>query len=127
VHIQKARTVVLLLDHPLWGTLLFRFGARARSSIATMATMLLFIDSISAKGQLSATLRSLWQIRAIPSTTDGLDQQHGTCHASPKNVDRGKLIGEGGILSGNDFEITCDTALVPIVGEIEGPLCVLYR
>jgi 6-phosphogluconolactonase/glucosamine-6-phosphate isomerase/deaminase len=35
--IQKARTT-LLLDHPFFGTLLFRLGARARSSIATMAT-----------------------------------------------------------------------------------------
>jgi predicted metal-dependent peptidase len=35
--IQKARTA-LLLDHPFFGTLLFRLGARARSSIATMAT-----------------------------------------------------------------------------------------
>jgi predicted metal-dependent peptidase len=35
--IQKARTA-LLLDHPFFGTLLFRLGARARSAIATMAT-----------------------------------------------------------------------------------------
>ena len=37
VRIQKAR-MALLLDHPFFGTLLFRLGARARSSIATMAT-----------------------------------------------------------------------------------------
>jgi predicted metal-dependent peptidase len=37
VRIQKARTA-LLLDHPFFGTLLFRLGARARSAIATMAT-----------------------------------------------------------------------------------------
>ena len=37
VRMQKARTT-LLLDHPFFGTLLFRLGARARSSIATMAT-----------------------------------------------------------------------------------------
>jgi predicted metal-dependent peptidase len=37
VRIQKARTA-LLLDHPFFGTLLFRLGARAHSSIATMAT-----------------------------------------------------------------------------------------
>jgi predicted metal-dependent peptidase len=37
VRIQKARTT-LLLDHPFFGSLLFRLGARARSSIATMAT-----------------------------------------------------------------------------------------
>jgi predicted metal-dependent peptidase len=37
VRIQKARTT-LLLDHPFFGTLLFRLGAQARSSIATMAT-----------------------------------------------------------------------------------------
>jgi predicted metal-dependent peptidase len=37
IPIQKARTK-LLLDHPFFGTLLFRLGARARSSIATMAT-----------------------------------------------------------------------------------------
>ena len=37
VRIQKARTA-LLLDHPFFGTLLFRLGARVRSSIATMAT-----------------------------------------------------------------------------------------
>jgi hypothetical protein len=37
VRIQKARTT-LLLDHPFLGTLLFRLGAQARSSIATMAT-----------------------------------------------------------------------------------------
>jgi hypothetical protein len=37
VRIQKARTA-LLLDHPFFGTLLFRLGERACSSIATMAT-----------------------------------------------------------------------------------------
>ena len=37
VRIQKARTA-LLLDHPFFGTLLFRLGARERRSIATMAT-----------------------------------------------------------------------------------------
>jgi len=37
VRIQKARTT-LLLDHPFFGTLLFRLGARACSSIATTAT-----------------------------------------------------------------------------------------
>ena len=34
---QKARTT-LLLDHPFFGTLLFRLGARPRTSIKTMAT-----------------------------------------------------------------------------------------
>ena len=37
VRIQKARTT-LLLDHPFFGTLLFRLGARSRTSIETMAT-----------------------------------------------------------------------------------------
>lgn len=37
VRIQKARTT-LLLDHPFFGTLLFRLGARACGSIATIAT-----------------------------------------------------------------------------------------
>jgi predicted metal-dependent peptidase len=37
VRIQKARTT-LLLDHPFFGTLLFRLGARPRHSIKTMAT-----------------------------------------------------------------------------------------
>ena len=37
VRIQKARTT-LLLDHPFFGTLLFRLGARVCSSISTMAT-----------------------------------------------------------------------------------------
>jgi predicted metal-dependent peptidase len=37
VRIQRARTT-LLLDHPFFGTLLFRLGARSRTSIETMAT-----------------------------------------------------------------------------------------
>ncbi|HZD47702.1 MAG TPA: VWA-like domain-containing protein, partial [Silvibacterium sp.] len=37
VRMQKARTT-LLLDHPFFGTLLFRLGARPLSSIKTMAT-----------------------------------------------------------------------------------------
>jgi predicted metal-dependent peptidase len=37
VRIQKARTT-LLLDHPFFGTLLFRLGARPSRMIATMAT-----------------------------------------------------------------------------------------
>jgi predicted metal-dependent peptidase len=37
LRIQKARTS-LLLDHPFFGTLLFRLGGRPSSSIATMAT-----------------------------------------------------------------------------------------
>ena len=37
VRIQKARTA-LLLDHPFFGSLLFRLGGRASNSIQTMAT-----------------------------------------------------------------------------------------
>jgi hypothetical protein len=37
VRIQKARTA-LLLDHPFFGSLLFRLGGRASGSIQTMAT-----------------------------------------------------------------------------------------
>ena len=37
VRIQKTRTT-LLLDHPFFETLLFRLGAPARRSIATIAT-----------------------------------------------------------------------------------------
>jgi predicted metal-dependent peptidase len=37
VRIQKARTT-LLLDHPFFGTLLFRLGGKASLSVATMAT-----------------------------------------------------------------------------------------
>jgi predicted metal-dependent peptidase len=37
VRIQKARTT-LLLDHPFFGTLLFRLGAKPSRAIATMAT-----------------------------------------------------------------------------------------
>jgi predicted metal-dependent peptidase len=37
VRIQKARTV-LLLDHPFFGSLLFRLGGRVSNSIQTMAT-----------------------------------------------------------------------------------------
>src|ERR1700751_3598349 len=37
VRIQKARTT-LLLDHPFFGTLLFRLAARPGASIKTMAT-----------------------------------------------------------------------------------------
>jgi len=37
LRIQKARTT-LLLDHPFFGTLLFRLGGKPSSSIATMAT-----------------------------------------------------------------------------------------
>ena len=37
VRIQKARTA-LLLDHPFFGSLLFRLGGRATGSIQTMAT-----------------------------------------------------------------------------------------
>jgi predicted metal-dependent peptidase len=54
VRIQKARTT-LLLDYPFFGTLLFRLGAQARSSIATMATdgvslyfNPLFVETLSA-------------------------------------------------------------------------------
>jgi predicted metal-dependent peptidase len=37
VRVQKARTT-LLLDHPFFGTLLFRLGGKASRSVATMAT-----------------------------------------------------------------------------------------
>ena len=37
VRIRKARTA-LLLDHPFFGSLLFRLGARPTTSIQTMAT-----------------------------------------------------------------------------------------
>ena len=37
LRIQKARTT-LLLDHPFFGTLLFRLGGKASRSVATMAT-----------------------------------------------------------------------------------------
>jgi predicted metal-dependent peptidase len=61
VRIQKARTT-LLLDHPFFGTLLFRLGARALTSIATMATDGVslyfnpeFVDSLSS-AELIGTL-----------------------------------------------------------------------
>jgi predicted metal-dependent peptidase len=61
VRIQKARTT-LLLDHPFFGTLLFRLGAQARSSIATMATdgvslyfNPLFVETLSA-AEIAGTL-----------------------------------------------------------------------
>jgi predicted metal-dependent peptidase len=61
VRIQKARTG-LLLDHPFFGTLLFRLGAQARSSIATMATdgvslyfNPLFVETLSA-AEIAGTL-----------------------------------------------------------------------
>jgi predicted metal-dependent peptidase len=60
VRIQKARTA-LLLDHPFFGTLLFRLGARERSSIATMATdgvslyfNLEFVDALSSAELIGA-------------------------------------------------------------------------
>src|SRR5947207_7298870 len=37
VRIQKSRTI-LLLDHPVFGTLLFRLGAKPSRMVATMAT-----------------------------------------------------------------------------------------
>jgi hypothetical protein len=37
IRIQKARAA-LLLDHPFFGSLLFRLGARPTTSIETMAT-----------------------------------------------------------------------------------------
>jgi predicted metal-dependent peptidase len=61
VRIQKARTT-LLLDHPFFGTLLFRLGARPCRSIATMATDGVslffnpdFVDTLS-MAELAATL-----------------------------------------------------------------------
>jgi predicted metal-dependent peptidase len=59
VRIQKARTA-LLLDHPFFGTLLFRLGARARSSIATMAT-----DGVSLYPEFIQTLSSAELIGAL--------------------------------------------------------------
>ncbi len=37
LRIQKAR-ITLILDHPFFGTLLFRLGARPSRAVATMAT-----------------------------------------------------------------------------------------
>src|SRR6201982_2113987 len=61
VRIQKSRAA-LLLDQPLFGTLLFRLGARPRPSIETMATDGVslfynpkFVETLSA-AQLMGTL-----------------------------------------------------------------------
>jgi predicted metal-dependent peptidase len=61
VRIQKARTA-LLLDHPFFGSLLFRLGARPTTSIETMATDGIslfynpdFVDSLNA-AELIGTL-----------------------------------------------------------------------
>ena len=54
VRIQKARTA-LLLDHPFFGTLLFRLGACARSSIATMACRSTSIRSLSKQRKLNCS------------------------------------------------------------------------
>ena len=61
VRIQKSRAA-LLLDHPFFGTLLFRLGARPRTSIETMATDGVslfynpkFVETLSA-AQLMGTL-----------------------------------------------------------------------
>ena len=61
LRIQKARTA-LLLDHPFFGTLLFRLGGRSSLSIATMATDGVslfynpqFVDTLNA-GELAGVL-----------------------------------------------------------------------
>jgi predicted metal-dependent peptidase len=61
VRIQKARTT-LLLDHPFFGSLLFRLGGRASGSIQTMATDGVslfynpaFVDTLNA-GELAGVL-----------------------------------------------------------------------
>ena len=61
VRIQKARTT-LLLDHPFFGTLLFRLGGKASRSVATMATDGVslfynpeFVDTLNA-GELAGVL-----------------------------------------------------------------------
>src|SRR6201982_2845036 len=61
VRIQKSRAA-LLLDHPFFGTLLFRLGARPGTSIETMATDGVslfynqkFVETVSA-AQLMGTL-----------------------------------------------------------------------
>ena len=65
VRIQKARTA-LLLDHPFFGSLLFRLGGRASGSIQTMAT-----DGVSLfynpefVGTLNATeLAAFWPMKS---------------------------------------------------------------
>jgi hypothetical protein len=64
VRIRKARTT-LLLDHPFFGTLLFRLGARTRTSIETTATdgVSLFFNPKFVETLTSAELAGAWPMR----------------------------------------------------------------
>jgi hypothetical protein len=61
----------------------------------------------------------LWQLRGVPSTTDGLDQEDAGIHASPLNVDVIALIRQQYGLCRDDLQIVVNPALVPIRKQLE--------
>jgi hypothetical protein len=76
-------------------------------------------SSIStAARQFAAALRSLRQTRPVPSTAEGLYQQHCACHPTPQDIDRRDFIRKCSTLGGNDLEVTCNSALVPSGGKV---------
>jgi hypothetical protein len=61
----------------------------------------------------------LWQLRRIPSTANGFDEEDAGIYASPLNVDVIALICQQHRLRCDDLEIVVDPALVPISKELK--------
>src|SRR6266852_1467313 len=67
-----------------------------------------------------ATLGVSREARAIPSSTEGLDQLSGGDHSPAENVYRSNLVRESRALRDRHFQVTGNTAVVSCDGEFQG-------
>jgi predicted metal-dependent peptidase len=129
IRIQKARTT-LLLDHPFFGTLLFRLGAKACSSIATMATdgaSLFynpeFVDTLNA-AELAGVLAHEVMHPALQHHTRRGDRNHARWNMAcdyainPMLIDAGLTLPKD-VLIDNRFRGMCAERIYNLIDEDE--------
>ncbi len=57
-----------------------------------------------------------------PAAAEGFDEEDGGVHAAAHDVDVVALVGEGGVLRGDDLEVGVDAADVAVVEDLLGAL-----
>src|ERR1700747_2223863 len=92
VRIQKARTA-LLLDHPFFGSLLFRLAGRASGSIQTMATDGVslfynpaFVETLNAAELAGVPTKSCTRHFSITGVAETVIENAGLWHATMPSI-----------------------------------------
>ena len=80
---------------------------------------MLLLHRVGAVGRFCACLRRRWQLGAIPSAAQRLDQLHGGDHLRHLQRVQGLLIAEQGGLGGDHVDVGIDAESVALRLEVE--------